>query len=250
MKATLDDLLDQLDQAWAKDSIPDLAGLITRVPAEALGDSVELCAADMEWRWRKLSAQRNQASAADPLGSRPGARDYASLLGDSWEEVNHQRTLLEAEWSTRCVWGDRPLVDEFADTWAGFVNLHSRLVAILDDMAPLMVRLVSPLLKKPQAISATTPFIIGRQGKSDPEAPGWRTKPNKLVVANSHFRTISRNQLTVRRIRIHELQIENNSSSVPFTSDELELAPGQAKILQLPVATSVGEVQIQLQTPS
>lgn len=146
------DILDDFDRRWRVGERPDLAALIKRLRFQ--GDDelcVELCAADLEWRWRAcqhksssrshaLSNATSHSSSTSALRKRaqhfadhapqaeesarkagPLALEYAPLLDALLREDKHSRRMLEAEFLARSQWGDAPDIDAFLteNRWLG-----------------------------------------------------------------------------------------------------------------------------------
>jgi hypothetical protein len=138
------DILDDFDRRWRIGERPDLAPLIEHLRAQ--GDDelcVELCAADLEWRWRvrqhKPSSRSHSLSSATshsptaatlrnraqhfadhpphpdqhPKNTGPLAIEYASLLDNLLRDHRYCQRMLEAEFLARSQWGDAPDIDAF-----------------------------------------------------------------------------------------------------------------------------------------
>jgi hypothetical protein len=138
------DILDDFDRRWRAGERPDLAPLIASLRAQ--GDDelcVELCAADLEWRWRArqhkpssrshslssasshsppTAALRNRAQHfADPAphpneplkNTGPLAIEYESLLDSLLRDHRYCQRMLEAEFLARSQRGDAPDIDAF-----------------------------------------------------------------------------------------------------------------------------------------
>ena len=236
------DLLQLLDDQWSSGKA-DLASLIQQVPASDQLLARELCAADLEWRWR-VAHNANSTNANTAADDPPSAADYESLLSNQWGDIACQRDLLEAEWCARSLWGDQPDVDQFAKRLPSVDGWQLSLAGQIDGLVPLGVILEGNSLKRPLTIRVSHRFVIGRQGSGDPQAPGWRIENQRLIVANSHYRTISREQLLVRRTRTLEIELTNQSQVAPFQSAEVQLEPGKSIRLALPAVVEVGEVKV------
>lgn len=239
------EILDELDQQWAAGGCPDLQSLLAQVPANEPELIQELCAADLEWRWRK-HADGNLSPGDDSLPAKPIAADYRILLGDQWDDPDCRRNLLEAEWCARSIWGDTPDVDQFATQMPMQADWNSSLARELAALVPLQATLTSRSLKQPISVRVNHDFIVGRQGAGEPKAPAWIAQTARLIVANSHYRVISRDQLRVRRTRLREVELSNISRVIAGTWGDHHLEPGQSARLQLPTSIKVGELEVQL----
>lgn len=233
------DLLDQLDRQWLAGGPADLRALLNAVSPDDDESSRELCAADLEWRWR-VATERN----AGDFPARPRGHDYADLLADHWHLIQCKRDLLEAEWCARCVWGDAPDVDQFASRLPTIENWTSHLIAQLQTLVPWSIDLSSSSLKRPMRLTASGDFVIGRQGAKEPAAPAWSAKTSRLIIANAHYRVISREQLRVRRTRTRQLQLTNVSKTTLYRSEDIRLQPGESTQVEFPCTLSVGELDI------
>ena len=236
------DLLAILDEQWS-DGRGDVADLLGKVGNDNSQLAIDLCASDLEWRWR-LS---HDVTDSDTAITR-SAVDYRPLLGDRWDDLDVQRELYEAEWIARSLWGDQPHVDEFAAQLPEIDQWNDELAQQIDSLSPLTVTLQGESLKRSLSVRVGPTFVLGRQGTNDSPAPSWSIKEQRLVVANAHFRTISREQLRVRRIRESELELKNLSKVVPFENEDFLLQPSAAILTPLPVTLKVGELDLQFST--
>lgn len=236
----MEELIQALDEQWAAGK-PDLAALLQQVPAGNAELALELCAADLEWRMRNLSRESTAL---------PCAQDYADSLGFQWTELPCRRNLLEAEWCARSLWGDCPNVDRFAENLPEVQDWADELSRQLNGLVPLIIRLDGNSLRGMQPhFRANDRFTVGRQGTGDPAAPGWSSEQNRLIVANAHFRKISREQLQVRRTGTKEIELANLSSAVPIQSGSIDLLPGASDLIALPCRLQLGEVNLEFFTP-
>ena len=221
------EILDQLDRQWTSGGCPDLSALIAKVPAIEPELIWELCAADLEWRWR-MHAQKDADCRDDFLPATPRAADYRRLLNDQWNDPNCQRNLIEAEWCARSIWGDSPDVEDFSKSLPTIADWNSRLGNTLNALVPLEANLTSRSMKRPFDFRVSHDFIIGRQGLSEPKAPAWVEATSRLIVANSHYRVVSREQLKVRRTRLREVEVVNVSKVISGTWGGQHLEPGES----------------------
>lgn len=245
MTDSAEELFDALDNAWSSGSGMSVSRLLTKVPLESVETAVELCAADLEWRYRSDSDQ-----ACFGLPCRPQAADYAKLLAEFSPDERLRKNLLEAEWCARSLWGDAPDIDQFAQQFAhqiaGDESWREELAEQLCTLAPMYGTLASPSLKHGCSLILSSNFCVGRQSRDEPPAPTWNPKNNRLIVANSHYRVISRDQLQVRRTRRREVELKNVSSSIGGVWGKHPLGPGQSQRLRLPCEIGIGEMTLSI----
>lgn len=233
------DLLERLDEQWSAGSPADLPALLHQVPTDQRHVSQELCAADLEWRWRS-----DESPADETFPANPRADDYAAMLEGQWQDIQCQKNIMEAEWCARCVWGDAPDVDEFAARLPTLDNWSTELTRQLHSLVPWTIELTSPSLKHPVAFGASGNFVVGRQGRGDPPAPAWVEKSDRVIIANSHFRIISRAQLRIRRTRVREMEMTNVSQTTRHKLGNTTLFAKESTRLSFPCSISVGEVNM------
>lgn len=252
------DVLDEFDRKWRAGDSPDLASLIEQLRNQ--GDDelcVELCAADLEWKWRASHAKTAgirclswpETEMRSAVG--PRMRDYATLLQALMSDRSHVQRMLEAEFLARSMWGDAPRIDAFleeanmADCFEAEFELH--LVEQLDHLAQLRVgvfrsdHLLLNVRVPPQ-------FTIGRQDRREPPEPAWLPKTSRLIVAGHDDRSVSRKQIVIRRIGIHEISLSNGSRNVGFALDNCQLQPHESTRLLTPVTIVLGDLTVKICT--
>jgi len=169
------DLFDRLDAHWKSRNSDDISALskAAETSCESTDVRIDLCAADIEWRWRIRSGPLGIDTAnAECATAVPLAKDYQPLLGSLWTLPNSRKRLLEAEWLARSQFGDQPAVDEFARQMPEYETWPDELAGLLDTVAPLQMTfhdghtLVSSCPAPPR-------FVIARSTRDEPDAPAW-----------------------------------------------------------------------------
>ncbi len=232
------ELFDRLDTHWKTRNRDDIRAIMkaAETQAEPTDVRIDLCAADIEWRWRTQSdpfrieaTKVSRGSIAVPL-----ATDYRSLLGPLWELPESRKRLLETEWLARSRFGDRPDVDDFARQMPENETWSNELADLLDTIAPLLMTFHEGHLL---VLSCPGPaqFVIGRGTRDEPDAPAWNAKQRRAIVANVDFRQLSRTQLHVRRVRLEEIELTNISKNAPTQLLFTTLNPGQTLSCGLPL---------------
>ncbi|HBJ37971.1 MAG TPA: hypothetical protein DDZ51_25080 [Planctomycetaceae bacterium] len=232
------DLFDRLDHHWRTHSDDDIEAILRTAAdrCEPIDVKVDLCAADLEWRLRTNTDSLTPISRQVANHPRTPARatDYQKLLGKDWESTAVRQELLEAEWIARSRFGDRPAVDEFARQIPGNEAWCDELGKLLDLIAPLRLTVQDG---HDVVMEGRVPaqFIIGRGNRHEPDAPAWNAKENRVIVANANFRSLSRMQLSVRRVRVEEIELANVSRLIPTKLENSTLYPGQTIRSELPL---------------
>ena len=222
------DCLDQIDSQWRRGARPEIEPIIERLLGEGdHGTCIEVCAADLEWRWR-TAHQRSERSG-------PHARDYAPLLAELWNEAENRRRMVEAEWLARSGWGDQPDLKQLAQTLPDQTELPADLLDKLDAFSHLTVVVADLDGRELIAHALPSRFVIGRQTRDEPPPPVWLSGSRRLIVAGSHDRALSRQQIAVRRTRLHEVDLENRSRSVDIELAAGPLVPGTSARVATPV---------------
>jgi hypothetical protein len=243
------DLLDRLDHYWKTQSGTDLAGLLKSPDGRSapIDVRVDLCAADLEWRYRMIStgainSTQRMANKPSPL---PRASDYETLIGRDWESAAVRRQLLEAEWIARNRLGDSPDVDEFASQMPDAPSWREDLANALEWISPLQLAFHNHFEQLFQA-QATANFVIGRANRQDPSPPAWNRQDKRAIVAPAKFRSLSRTQLSVRRIRLEEVELTNLSRLIPSRLHNETLMPGQVIRRHLPLTLFFPDIQVRI----
>ena len=241
-------LLEQLDEQWARGQTADLAALLRMVHGEDGNDlRVELCAADLEWRWRTGAEKiASKATSAATLPARPHASDYRTLLGELWDDPACRREILEAEWCARSVWGDAPDVDEFASKFSMQPDWNAELAEKLNSIIPLVIAVTRNKSDASLLVHVEHDFVMGRQSVGEPPAPAWLESSRRLVIANADNRGVSREQLRMRRTRMAEVELTNLSRVSPGRFENRILLPGDSMRLGVPWRMTVGELEISI----
>lgn len=232
------DLLDRLDAHWKTRNRDDIRVIYksAEMQADSAADRIDLCAADLEWRWRTHSEPLSVEVAKGMRESKafPVASDYRSLVGPLWELPECRKRLLEAEWLARSQFGDRPDADDFARQMPEHATWPEELASLLDTVAPLQM-----MFHDGHALMLSSPapakFVIGRATREEPDAPAWNAKDRRAIVANVDYRQLSRTQLSVRRVRLEEIEVTNISASTPTQLPFTTLHPGQTARSAVPL---------------
>lgn len=238
------ELLDRLDHQWASGSAANLRELLAAVPDSGCDLSQELCAADLEWRWRTAAAQSDESKDNDSFPAQPTADDYRPLLGQQWEAQGCAQNLMEAEWCARSIWGDSPHVDDFAARLPDLEAWHDKLGARLNALAPVEVTAEVVGRFDTADFRVGHDFAIGRQNLGEPDPPAWIESTRRLVVVQSRERRISRHQLRIRRTRFREIELTNTSKVKHQYGPEQRLVPGEVANLSLPTWIQLGDITL------
>jgi hypothetical protein len=246
-----EELLDRLDNQWRKGIIPNLEELLRDLNDSEHEGRAELCAADLEWRWRTRKHGRpiamTQGTATQP--ARPSAQDYQSLLGDAWQLPACQQRVIDAEWLARSAWGDKPHIDRFL----GEYQLPESRTESLGQQLEQVVQMKLTVEQHSQIqleISAPQDIILGRQNTWEPAFPAWIPAEQRLVVADVHQRNMSRKQLRLRRVRAEEIELTNVSGGGAIQVDRFALAPGQTMNAFVPFIFTINDLKLSVITTS
>lgn len=243
------DLLDRLDHYWKTQSGTDLAGLLMSPDGRnaPIDVRVDLCAADLEWRFRTMMSDSNGASRpmAKNLLSLPRAIEYETLIGSAWQSIVVRQRLFETEWIVRNRYGDSPDVDEFARQVPDAPSWSEDLADALDLISPLQMAFQDHF-EQLFRVHAPSSFVIGRANRQDPSPPAWNGQARRAVVADGRYRSLSRNQLSVRRIRVEEVELTNLSHLIPSKLHDVTLLPGQVIRRCLPLTLFFGQIQVRI----
>lgn len=223
---SMDTLLDRLDFLWKDGLAPNLYDLLT-----ACDDPVgraELCAADLEWRWRM--------QGQNPLTAWP-ASAYQAFLGDAWSLPACRQLLIDAEWLARSAWGDKPHIDDFVTHHQLAESHRGGLWKKLDQVVQMKL-IVGCNSKDVLEFTVPLDITLGRQNSWEPCAPAWIPETGRLVVADIQQRSISRKQLGLRRVRVEEIELINFSERRTLKIDIYEIAPGGTMNAFLPFVFS------------
>lgn len=250
----LDCKLDELDCYWSKKGkySQGLLEIIASLPTElAERDKivVELCCADLEWRWRTIG---NQLVANPGLGSltQEGVDDsqqssfldhYATILDHAGGQPAEKQKLVLAEWRARSAWGDRPDIQAYSTAYS--LN-REPLESELDSLARMRLRVALGEQRLETAVPAQ--FAIGRQDVTEPAPPSWISESERLLVAPLSQTEVSRKQLAISRTRLREVEIANTSRNVVIILRNRRLAPGKAIRSPLPLEFDLGGASLLL----
>jgi hypothetical protein len=243
----LDPLLKELDDQWTKGLVPDISALLHRAGYPQVTSCIELCAVDLEWRWRWTSgdATRQVPPSTVALPARPVAHDYRSLILEHWHIRECRLQMMEAEWIARGVWGDQPNVESFLDVWGVDGVTPELLMKSLEKVAPLFVNVLHEGLCVFTA-AVSSEFIMGRRQDDEPLSPHWMPTRQRLVVAELTDTKCSRNQAQLRRTRMNEVFVANLSQKVEMRLGSYILRPQDGCHLPLPLHIAVGDVRLVL----
>lgn len=247
------DFFDRLDLHWKSRNQDDIRSILRSAENDGQPSEVciDLCAADLEWRWR-MAAGPQGCWTPGPLGESesmltptPAAKDYQPLLGPLWQTPDCRKQMLGAEWLSRSQFGDRPDVDQFADSVPSFEWDTQWLADLLDTVAFLQID-----FHNVHTLVLTCPgpseFTIGRATRDEPSAPAWNAEQRRAIIANVDYRQLSRTQLQVRRVRLEEIEVTNISKSAPVQLSLGFLEPGQSQRCFLPFRITFDQCTLQI----
>jgi hypothetical protein len=215
-------LLDRLDFHWKDGLAPDLNELLKDF-RDPVGRA-ELCAADLEWRWRSQGLSLIAAWKAS---------DYQAFLGDAWSMPNCRQILIDAEWLARSAWGDKPHIDHFVAHHQLADTQRASLLNKLDQVVQMKL-IVGCNSKSVLEFNVPSDITLGRQNPWEPSSPAWIPETGRLVVADIQQRSISRKQLGLRRVRVEEIELINLSERRTLKIDIFEISPGGTMSAFLP----------------
>jgi len=243
--ATLDELLIRLDSQWMLCEVPKLVDFLSELPETEHDAKTELCAADLEWRWRMSEnhqLQRNLVAAND-ITLRPSACEYSRLLGESWDREVCRQQMTESEWIARSTWGDKPHVGEFVGQDPFRLSLTESLVEQLDLVAPMRLRVErgNEIIFE---IGNLNTLTIGRQRRSEPAAPAWVPESRRLVIADLAENAFSRDQCLLKRVRAREIEMTNLSAKNALTISFCVLGPGESFHFPVPLEFSINNFNL------
>lgn len=244
--ASLDELLIRLDSQWMLCKVPTLADYLSELPETEHDAKTELCAADLEWRWRMSEnprLQRSRVTASD-ITLRPSASEYSQLLGESWDREVCRQQMTESEWIARSTWGDEPHVGEFVGQDPFRLSLTESLVEQLELVAPMRLR-VERGNEIVFEIGNLNTLTIGRQRRSEPAAPAWVPESRRLVIADLAENTFSRDQCRLKRVRAREIEMTNLSTKNALAISFCVLDPGESYHFSVPFEFSINNFNLQ-----
>ena len=215
-------LLDRLDSLWKDGVAPNLGEFLADCHDPVV--CAEICAADLEWRWR--SPERSPDTAWPAIA-------YEALLGDTWDLPACRQLVIDAEWLARSAWGDKPHIDHFIAHHQLSESQCGSLWEKLDQVV-LMKLIVGHNSKNVLEFTVPQELTLGRQNLWEPPSPAWIPDARRLVVADIQQRNISRKQLGIRRVRVEEIELVNFSERRALKIDIYEIAPGGTMSVFLP----------------
>lgn len=227
-----DALLDRLDFLWKDGLAPNLNDLLAGCHDPMA--RAELCAADLEWRWR--------VQGLSPITAWP-ASNYQAILGDAWSLPACRQLLIDAEWLARSAWGDKPHIDHFVAHHQLAESQKGSLWKKLDQVVQMKL-IVGCSSKNVFEFSVPFDITLGRQNSWEPSSPAWLPDTGRLVVADMQQRNISRKQLGLRRVRVEEIELINLSERRALKIDIYEIAPGGTMNAFLPFVFSYNNLSI------
>jgi len=132
----IDVVCERFEDAWQSDSPPRieeyLEGASLPEPEAARELLVELVALDLEYRWRRASAEATPlAVPPPPLPLWPKLEDYLSCFPALGPLEQLPESLISHEYQVRHLWGDRPERDEYQQR---FASHRSDLKKLLDEV--------------------------------------------------------------------------------------------------------------------
>ncbi|MFN7877092.1 MAG: hypothetical protein ACK5PB_17370 [Pirellula sp.] len=250
---TVIEILDRIDRGWQSRSPVPVSELLASMQNCGDLDSVsEVLAADSEWRWR-IAGFNAQASNSSVLKNNSDRKPhtvehYLEEMPELREEKECALKLIESEFLARSRWGNPPTISEFADRFPDVECLDQHLARVLDEHAPIWVSRESRvvLYTSVQSVAIQTPLVIGRCTKEE-RSSNWLTNGNKrLIIAGNSERGVSREHVRVTRVAIDRVLVVNISSQSVLGINGVDIFPGVAQQLLLPVSLDIGASRLRL----
>lgn len=237
----LEGLLLELDDQWSKRGACRFDTLIVKAQSLGMKAVVELCAADLEWRWRKLGFNKERPGNAVQIA----ARDYHPYLETWWNQTECQIAMLQAEWLARSAWGDRPRIDAFLQGKEHPPTARRDLLDYLNVAAKLELA-VSNNQQTKLSLPMPSSFVIGRQRVGEPTPPLFIPASDRLIVWPVDEVQVSRDQLRIERVCAFELCVTNISTNCPVTIDGQVLDPKKSQHISLPFFFAVADMSVRV----
>ncbi len=237
------EFIDRFEDAWTKNPYPNPHKWLSSVDYQNTDLAIELCAVDLEWRWRiqAIAEQHEKKGVQNDIPLCPVAEDYRSVIGDLWKVDEMRQRLVMVEWGVRNMWGDRPDTDSFLSMFPDDESWQHQLEAQLDALLPLDVSILkNGGLVMEMHVPAR--FHLGRQKKEEPSPPAWVNSTARFLIAKGEERQISREQVQVRRTRRGELELRNAAGPFTVQLDFDFLKPNATARFALPIALRFGDI--------
>lgn len=248
------EMLELVDRGWQNRSPLPVAELLNSVgDGDDLNSVSEVLAADSEWRWR-VAGFNAEASASPMLSSKADRKPHSvehylreiPQLGESQECV---LKLIESEFLARSRWGNPPTVAEFGDRFPEIADLGEHLVRALDEHAPMWVAREGKVVSQSQSprVMVQTPLIAGRRTKDERNSNWLTNQCRRLLVAENEEPGVSREHVRITRVAIDRVLIVNISSQGMLGINGVDVLPGSAQQLLLPVTLDLGSSRLRLE---
>lgn len=233
--------LETIDEAWGKAKPFVVTDYIAGLAAIPTNDLALLLCADLEWRWRSMptsssNAQPNRILAA-PLsdGSLAIVEDYLAAFPQIAASQTALTALIESEFVARSRWHTPPLISDFRNRFPGLsTELDHSLVRVLDDMAPLEIRVLDGR-KLGKSTAVQSGVVLGRSTQQEEPLPHYQLPENLLFVAGPNDKATSRKQLQLDRIAYDRVSVTNLSQSVTVLVGRNCLEPNGVAYAYLPI---------------
>lgn len=250
---TVIEILERVDRGWQSRSPVPVSDLITSLHNGEDIDSVsEVLAADSEWRWR-IAGFHGEASGEPVLNSATDRKPhsvehYLEEIPGLREETDCVLKLIESEFLARSRWGNPPTIAEFADRFPHIDGLDQYLVKALDEHAPIWVSREGRVVSSSHVprVTVQTPLVVGRCTKEERNGKWLTNGYRRLIVADNNEPGVSREHVRVTRVAIDRVLIVNVSSQSMLGINGVDVLPGSAQQLLLPVTLDVGVSRLRL----
>lgn len=250
---TVIEILERVDRGWQSRSPVPVSELLASLQNSEDLDSVsEVLAADSEWRWR-IAGFNAEASTEPVLKNNSDRKPHT--VEHYLDEIPNLRDgkecaikLIESEFLARSRWGNPPTISEFADRFPDVESLDQHLARVLDEHAPIWVSRESRVVSNTSAqrVAIQTPLVVGRCTKEE-RSGNWLTNGNKrLIIADNHEPGVSREHVRVTRVGIDRVLVVNISSQSVLGINGVDVLPGSAQQLLLPVTLDIGASRLRL----
>jgi hypothetical protein len=250
---TVIEILERVDRGWQSRCPVPVSDLLTSLQNDEDMDSVsEVLAADSEWRWR-VAGFSAEASVEPVLKSASDRKPhsvehYLQEIPRLREETDCVVKLIESEFLARSRWGNPPVIAEFSDRFPDIGGLDQHLANVLDEHAPIWVSREGRVVSSPQVprVTVQTPLVVGRCTKEERNGKWLTNGYRRLIVADNNEPGVSREHVRITRVAIDRVLIVNVSSQGTLGINGVDVLPGSAQQLLLPVTLDVGVSRLRL----
>lgn len=228
-------LVEQLEADWRQGAAKPISSYVAQQQSDGSVVARLICT-DLQWRWKSFDGRRR-------------LEDYFSETpGVAFSDSQYFR-MIRTEFLARQTGGDKPTLPEYQRRFPRyFVSCATELKKVLFTHANLVLA-IEEHGKIVFETSVDRPLVFGRQfgGENPPYCRIVRQDADRVIIATSTDREVSRNAVRVDLESAGRVSVLNQSTYTPIRIDNgTVIDPGATATFARPLSVTLASISLRL----